>query len=137
MADKFDLDSWLEEDEEECTVVPFPNSLPKSKTQRRFERFHLLNPHVYNDIEDIALSMHAQWDKNNKGSISLIYERLRWLHAVKTRGEKYRLSNDFRAYYARLVMARNPKLDGFFNLRSQDNEYIIDWAALGMIPPLN
>jgi hypothetical protein len=113
-------------------AAPVPKVVPthKSRLQVRFEAFHRQNPHVFDAIEVLTWEM-KKW-KWPKASISLIYERLRWIHAIKTQGDKYKLSNDFRAYYARLVMAKNPALKGFFGLRTQDQEYIIDWVALNM-----
>jgi len=141
--DEFSVESLFddESDDEKKLNLAQPVKVPRSpqpvgdkgRIQSRFEKFHRANPHVYTAIETLALGMKSrQWPK---ASISLIYERLRWIHAIRTKGGKYRLSNDYRAYYARLVMARNPKLRGFFGLRTQDNEYIIDWQALGMTPP--
>jgi len=50
--------------------------------------------------------------------IGMLYEVLRWNYytTVET-NEEYKLSNDFRAPYARLIMDQEPDLQDAFNLR--------------------
>jgi hypothetical protein len=36
---------------------------------------------------------------------------------VETKGDDFKISNDFIAYYARLFMAYNPQHEGFFKTR--------------------
>ena len=45
-----------------------------------------------------------------------IFEVIRWEYDLKTTGD-FKLNNNYTAWYARLVMERNPSLDGFFQLR--------------------
>jgi len=47
---------------------------------------------------------------------------LRWQSMIETndpnpRGDEYKLCNDYTAHYARLMMAREPDLEGVFRLR--------------------
>jgi hypothetical protein len=47
-----------------------------------------------------------------------MYEILRWEGKIKTTGDtEFKLRNDFRAYYARLLMANGDAPAGFFSLR--------------------
>ena len=62
----------------------------------------------------------------NKSSIWLVFNRLRWLYAIKTTGSKFRLSNNHTGYYARVVMAANPELSGFFTLKPLKTPYTPD-----------
>lgn len=95
----------------------------KSSTGSLFDQFllfHVSNPEVLGVLEGIALELFDQgW---SKGSINLIFERVRWLYAIQTRGDKYKLNNNHRAFYARLIMMVNPKLDCFFSIRRQHSE---------------
>ena len=71
--------------------------------RERFIDFHYDNPAVYHAIVDIARVMQGRGI--HKMGIALIFERLRWLHFIDTKGsEGFKLSNDFRSEYARLIM---------------------------------
>jgi len=85
--------------------------------EERFLRFHEANPHVYDTIVKIALDLKVRGFRTS--SINLIFERMRWLYAIKTQGEQYRLNNTYRAHYARMVMREHAELEGFFKTRVQ------------------
>ncbi len=103
----------------------------KGDTEQRFEAFHRMNPHVYGHIVEIALDLKGRGF--TKGGIRMIYERLRWLYAIQTSGDIYKLNDHFHSYYARLVMATVPDLDGFFETRLHKGQdpYVPDLVALG------
>jgi hypothetical protein len=77
--------------------------------------FHAANPAVYSAIVRIARDLRARGFE--RCGIALIFERLRWLHAIRTQGDDYRLNHNWRAWYAREVMAREPDLADFFEIR--------------------
>ena len=83
---------------------------------RRFIMFYRNNPLVY-----IALIAEARALKrvgHTVYGIAGLFEVLRWKHAMTTADVSgFKLSNDYRAYYARLIMVCEPDLDGFFNVR--------------------
>lgn len=86
------------------------------KTPADFEQFHRQNPHVYKCLVSLA----RQWvtvTGRDKLGIGALYERARWEFAMTTTDTDYKLNNDYRAYYSRLIM-RNEGLHGLFNLRS-------------------
>jgi hypothetical protein len=98
--------------------------------QEKFEAFHLANPHVYEELLDRALAL-----KNagvQYGSIAQLFEVLRYDYALRTHDEEFKLNNSHRAFYARLLMAACPALSGFFQVRSQEDEYRPDLVALGL-----
>lgn len=101
------------------------------EAHERFEAFHLLNPHVYTSIVEIALDLQGRDFK--KGGMKMIFERLRWLYAIRTQGEEFKLNNNYTAYYARLAMVTVPRLDGFFETRQRQGTepYVPDLVALG------
>jgi hypothetical protein len=88
----------------------------------RFNAFHHDNPRVYREIVRLARRRLAAGYKT--GSIAQIFEVLRWemdLSTVSADGLK--LNNDFRAPYARLVMANEPDLSEFFHTRQLRTEW--------------
>ncbi len=97
----------------------------------RFEAFHRMNPHVYKSV--VAVSLDLKERGFRKGGMKMVFERLRWLYAIQTVGEDYKLNNNYTAYYARLVMETVPDLDGFFEtrLRQGQDPYVPDLVALG------
>lgn len=102
-------------------VIPDLIEVAGYQTQReQFEAFHRANPAVFRAVLSLSYQMKgAGW---KRGSIGLIFERIRWLHAVRTFGSKYKLNNNYRAYYARLAMAVDPSLEGWFSVRRQPAE---------------
>jgi len=83
----------------------------------RFQIFHRDNPHIYQRIVDIAFEMRQRGVK--KMGIALIFERLRWLHFIEVNNTDggFKLSNDYRAEFARLIMQQEPGLEEFFEIR--------------------
>jgi hypothetical protein len=91
-----------------------------------FEAFHRENPHVY----EVLVMLTRQW-VNGTGrpriGIGALYERARWELAITTNDPDYRLNNNFRAFYARLIMYLNPELGHVFSVRSSEADV---WAAI-------
>jgi hypothetical protein len=83
----------------------------------RFVQFHLENPHVYGKLRE--LSLFAKNGGAKRIGIALLFERLRWFSMFETRGDMFKLNNDYRASYARMLMRNVPELDGFFELRAR------------------
>lgn len=86
----------------------------------RFERFHQLNPQVYLALRAMAVAMLEAGVR--RYGIAGLFEVLRYEHVLRTRGEEFKLNNSFRAFYARRLMEREPRLDGFFETRTQRYE---------------
>jgi hypothetical protein len=88
---------------------------PTAETlEDRFREFHEENPHVYEEI--VRLCRKAKERGRQRWGIGGVFEVLRWSW-LKTTGEEFKLNNNHRAFYARLVMEREPDLAGFFQLR--------------------
>jgi hypothetical protein len=117
--------------DDDTLVLPLRPSGVKGSIEARFEAFHRHNPHVYASIVEIALDLKSRGFQ--KGGMKMIFERLRWLYALRTRGDSYKLNNYYTAYYARLVMATVPSLAGFFEVRLHQGAepYVPDLVALG------
>ncbi len=83
---------------------------------RKFWQYHHDNPHIYALIVKYAREVKAAGFTTY--SINAIFERIRWHVLVETKSEdSFKMSNDHRSRYARLVMKKEPDLKGFFNLR--------------------
>lgn len=72
------------------------------------------NPHVYDMVVRLAFRALARGRAHY--GIGAIFEQLRYL-SMRTRTNRYRLNNNYRAYYVRKMMAEHPKLETFFEVR--------------------
>lgn len=84
---------------------------------QRAAAFHAENPHVYRKLRELARI--AKASGATQYGIAGLFERLRWLSQIETQGDPYRLNNSYRAFYARLLMAQEPDLRGFFVTRAE------------------
>jgi hypothetical protein len=82
----------------------------------RFEAFHRANPHVYRLLDRLAHDWIASTGRHKLG-IGALFERARWELALQTTDPDFKLNNDYRAFYARLLMLNHPELRGLFDLR--------------------
>lgn len=89
--------------------------------QEGFEKFHADNPQVYSKLVELAQLTKANGHKQI--GIGLLWERLRFYYTIETTGDRWKLNNSYRAYYARKIMNEVPSLSGFFKTRKQ-------WADL-------
>lgn len=88
-----------------------------------FRRFHAENPHVYT----ILVGLCRDWVKKtgrDKLGIGMLWERMRWdIYTLHTSDPEYKLCNNHRAYYARLIMLRENDLRDIFNMRKSAADY--------------
>lgn len=90
----------------------------------QFEKFHEDNPEVYATLVRLAREWIRKTGRRHLG-IGQLTERARWEIAMATSDPDYKINNNYRAYYARLMMAENRDLDGIFNLRvSEADEWM-------------
>lgn len=94
-------------------------------TAEQFEQFHAENPRVYRVLVQIAREWRKRTGRTRLG-IGALYERARWEIAITTSDPSFKLNNDYRAFYARLIMARETDLAGMFNLRTSEAD---KWIA--------
>ena len=85
-------------------------------TAEKFEQFHQDNPQVYATLCRLAREWIARTGRQKVG-IGALTERCRWEIALATSDPEFKINNNFRAYYARLLMAREPDLADLFELR--------------------
>lgn len=86
-----------------------------SNIQARFEDFHKKNPHVYNRLVELTREWKASGNK--KIGIGMLFEIMRWEKGLTTDNVRFKLSNDFRSRYARLIQVNEPDISTMFNLR--------------------
>lgn len=90
---------------------------PTSETiAERFDTFHRENPHVYRELVRLARMLKVRG--HQKIGIAMLFEQLRWQYALATSDMSgYKLNNNYRAHYARLIMDRELDLSGIFEVR--------------------
>jgi hypothetical protein len=89
-----------------------------------FDRFHADNPRVYEVLVRLAREWVGRFGSHKLG-IANLYERARWEISMATNDPDFKLNNNFRAYYARLIMRQERDLAGLFDLRaSKADEWI-------------
>ena len=90
-----------------------------------FDRFHADNPKVYETLVRLAREWVARFGGHKLG-IATLYETARWQITLATNDAEFRLNNNWRSYYARLIMAQEPDLAGLFDLRASKAD---EWIA--------
>lgn len=99
---------------------PTPANQPAHRNptlEDRFQVFHAANPHVYAALRRLALRLRGQGVE--RYGIAGLFEVLRYEQALQTNGEDFRLNNSYRAFYARMLMDREPELKDFFEIRER------------------
>lgn len=88
-----------------------------------FRQFHHAHPHVYDALVTHALKWQHQGHR--KCGIGMLFELFRW-DAGMTFGPTadFKLNNNYRSRYARLIMANEPGLNGFFETRALDTSEV-------------
>lgn len=81
-----------------------------------FWAFHMANPQVYAGLVRLAREWRARRGSQRVG-MKMLFEVLRWHVALTTQGDVFKLNNNYTSYYARLIMDREPDLDGVFEIR--------------------
>ena len=80
---------------------------------RKFLIFHAKHPHIYSHIEDESLRVSATGLDQYNIVLTVAQVKVDW---------KVKIPSDFKAYYARLFMARNPGHQKFYRVRKVPGE---------------
>tara|TARA_R110000751_G_scaffold35565_2_gene87410 strand:+ start:719 stop:1024 length:306 start_codon:yes stop_codon:yes gene_type:complete len=91
-----------------------------SKLQIEFDEFHGNNPEVYSELLKLSFDLKAKG--RGKYGVKSLFEIIRWHRAMSTEGDEFKLNNNHAPFYARLIMAQEPELEGFFETRRQRHE---------------
>lgn len=90
--------------------------MPKSDPKAKWWEWHKLNPHIYKEFEYLAFQLIKSGVK--KSSAWLVINQMRWNYAIQTKGDKFKISNDYIAYYTRLFQHYNPDYKNFFTTKA-------------------
>lgn len=88
----------------------------------QFYAFHQEHPEVYYQLVRLAREWRSHGHR--KLGIATLFEKLRWEWHIAglTDADGYKLNNNYRALYARLIMEREPDLDGLFETRTRTSQ---------------
>lgn len=88
----------------------------QSVIEAAFVKFHADHPEVYTDLCEIARDLKRRGYQ--RFGIKTVYEVARWRSMIR-RGpkDKFKLNNNFTAYYARKIMEQEPDLRDVFQTR--------------------
>ena len=84
----------------------------------RFMRFHRENPQVYVELRTLARALAAGGHRHL--GISMLWETLRYNAALRLTPpefDSFKLNNDFRSRYVRLLISQEPDLADLFEVR--------------------
>jgi hypothetical protein len=115
-------------------LLPLDNG-EQSKLESSFWEFHNANPKVYRLLVQFARQWRGRLGTDAVMGIGQLFERVRWEASVKNNdGLGFKLCNNHRAFYARLIMDRNPDLEGVFRLRRQRLQPVIGSPSESLSP---
>jgi hypothetical protein len=93
-----------------------PTTVDESRIDRAFAEFHAANPDVYRCLVSLARDLRARG--HQRLGIGMLFEVVRWQrHMTTVDADGFKLNNNYRSRYARLIMADEPDLAGAFELR--------------------
>ena len=75
-------------------------------------QFHQENPKVYDLVKRFATE--AKNGNRQRFGIAMIWERMRWYVAFETNDKTYKLNNNHKAFYARMLMIDDSYFIGVF-----------------------
>ena len=95
--------------------------MAEGKLETKFWEFHMARPEVFRILVGLARQWRERRGPEAVCGIGALYERARWEMGLRSLPDTPppKLSNNHRAYYARLIMDRNPDLAGMFRLKRQ------------------
>lgn len=106
-------------DSEQLTLDIEPLVMPErvagASIQERFEEFHRLNPWVYRAFVKLAEDWVARG--RERLGIGMLTEIIRWEYGRQTVGDEFRINNNFRSRYVRLLIAEHPEFAAVFQTR--------------------
>jgi len=105
------LDTWPR-----ARIVELFDGVADARLVVRFADYHALNADVYGDF--VARAHQARKTGRRRYSQWTIIQSIRWDRDMRTRGDVFKVNNDFIALYVRMAIADEPRFDGFFELRA-------------------
>jgi hypothetical protein len=99
---------------------PVGRPRPAGASEAAFQAFHAQNPHVYRALVELARA--AKERGAAEVGIGMLWEVLRWRLFFETSDGNFKLNNNHRSRYARLIMAQEQDLVGLFETRELASE---------------
>lgn len=96
-------------------VDPEPVAEEKPSLAEQFEAFDRSHPDVYALFTQFASEL-REAGRESYGAKSIM-ERIRWHYATSSRGETFKINNNYTSRYARKLIHERPEFDGFFETR--------------------
>lgn len=86
--------------------------------EKKFWDFHRSNPSIYDELNALALGMRRTGQKTF--GIDGLFAVVRYQRAIKTvdGASDFKLCNNYKPMYARLLMECEPELHGFFRIKA-------------------
>lgn len=109
-----DRPNWLTNDDE-------------ASLDAKFWRFHKGHPEVYRQL--VGMSREAVGAGRDRLAIGMLFEVIRWHRVIEPDStEEFKLNNNYRSRYARLIMEQEPDLDGVFATRELSTDSTLEPA---------
>ena len=90
-----------------------------TKTIEDFKKFHTENPQVYIEFRRLSHAMKNTGRK--KYSVDAIIHVVRWNLNIQTTGKTFKINNNIRSIYGRLLAYYEPEFLDFFEFRNHGN----------------
>jgi len=108
-ASAAEMRAWLEK-----AIPELRTGMVEAKHVDAFIDFHVENPHVYDMLVRLALRAKR---KGSCPGIGCLFEVMRYRFTLVTTGNEFKLNNNFRSLYARVMSVREPELRNYFEFR--------------------
>lgn len=97
-------------------VAPLVAPPKEGSIEQQFMDFHRANPWVYTALVSLAREHRARRPDTRVG-IGMLFEVLRWSYNRRTTGDEFKLNNNYRSRYSRLIAEREQDLADAFEMR--------------------
>lgn len=92
-----------------------------SRIVDNFWQYHFDNPKVYELFKKFSIQLKNTGRKHY--GVGAVMERIRWHFAVETVGDAFKINNNYRSCYARLLAIEQPEFLDFFETRKNNKHY--------------
>lgn len=109
------MSAWSSANEPYQHRLVLPDAHAGASIQARFTAFHEANPWVYEALVRLARK-YRDMGRSHIG-IGHLVEIVRWEYAAGTQGDEFKINNNFRSRFVRLIQQRDPELAAMFETR--------------------
>jgi len=97
----------------------FAFGVEPSRLEIKFREFHKDNPQVYVELRKLAFEWYRETRGQRPIGMACLYETLRFRIGIETNGKPYKLCNNHRAFYSRLLMIDEPQMVNIIRTKTQ------------------